>query len=957
MSVYSCIADANNKNIKKMTKFFLHIYDILKGHKPTVVVFLLIIVVVEVWLMTSVHYEEDISKFLPRNEHDKGFTAEFEKLSRQGKIAILFSSADSLHPAASGEIDAAKEYVADNLGYDAGGTDMAYLFQNMPYMLTDKDYKEIDYKLRHLDINETLQADKMLMLMPTGGVASDMLSYDPLHLFSGVLQRMKPDNSRQVISFDSPYGSSETGKNALLADSLEVLMNKAQTKFPSVKISAVGGPVIAVSNARQIKKDSFIAVGIASLLILLLLAVHYRKLSDILFIGLSLAMGWLFAIAGMALIKDSVSIIVLGIGSVIIGIAVNYPLHYIDHLREVGSHREALRDMVQPLLIGNITTVAAFLCLIWLDAQAMRDLGLFGGLMLIGTILFVLIFLPLFVSEGKAGKKSLLKLDFHLPYIPHLSLAVVIITVVLGYFSLRTSFDSNLQNINYMTTQQREDMRWLTAFVGETAVNGNTSDKISKWNNFWASHDMEKAKTAAVQQGFSEDAFAPFWHLTETKFSGDDANNVGRQLVNVLNDSFNYIGYVCAFVVFFFLWFSFGSIELALMSFLPLAVSWIWILGLMQLFGIQFNIVNIILATFIFGQGDDYTIFITEGLMYEYSTGKKRLAAYKRSIMLSAILMFIGIGCLVFAGHPALRSLGAVTLIGMATVVMMAYYIPPLIFRWLTMKKGERREVPITLKRLIYSFNAMLFFLVFMYLGALPYTWLYFHIGKLTEQKKLRYHELIKKVSDWMMRHIPGVNFTWDNSVGETFSRPAVIICNHQSHFDIMCLLRFSPKMIIVTNNWTWHNPFYGMVIHHAEFLPAAEGMDTLLPQLQSLYKRGYSIVIFPEGTRSEDCHIMRFHKGAFYVAQKLGADILPMYIHGQGHVLPKKDFMLREGDMYIEVGRRIKAEDAIAKKSLLEFSKDMRHHYQKHYAELCSRIETDDYWAPYHKSQNTYRL
>ena len=44
-----------------------------------------------------------------------------------------------------------------------------------------------------------------------------------------------------------------------------------------------------------------------------------------------------------------------------------------------------------------------------------------------------------------------------------------------------------------------------------------------------------------------------------------------------------------------------------------MAVSWVWILGLMGLTETEFNIVNIILATFIFGQGDDYTIFMTEG--------------------------------------------------------------------------------------------------------------------------------------------------------------------------------------------------------------------------------------------------------------------------------------------------------------------------------------------------------
>ena len=43
---------------------------------------------------------------------------------------------------------------------------------------------------------------------------------------------------------------------------------------------------------------------------------------------------------------------------------------------------------------------------------------------------------------------------------------------------------------------------------------------------------------------------------------------------------------------------------------------------------ININIVNIILATFIFGQGDDYSIFVTEGALYEYKNGKKNRMHY-----------------------------------------------------------------------------------------------------------------------------------------------------------------------------------------------------------------------------------------------------------------------------------------------------------------------------------------
>jgi hypothetical protein len=115
----------------------------------------------------------------------------------------------------------------------------------------------------------------------------------------------------------------------------------------------------------------------------------------------------------------------------------------------------------------------------------------------------------------------------------------------------------------------------------------------------------------------------------------------------------------------------------------------------------QFNIVNVILATFIFGQGDDYTIFITDGLLNEYAYRKKLLPSYKNSIVISALIMFIGMGSLIVAKHPALHSLAEVTIVGMFTVVLMAWVVPPLIFNWLVRRHGEVRPEPITIPFLL----------------------------------------------------------------------------------------------------------------------------------------------------------------------------------------------------------------------------------------------------------------
>jgi 1-acyl-sn-glycerol-3-phosphate acyltransferase len=241
-------------------------------------------------------------------------------------------------------------------------------------------------------------------------------------------------------------------------------------------------------------------------------------------------------------------------------------------------------------------------------------------------------------------------------------------------------------------------------------------------------------------------------------------------------------------------------------------------------------------------------------------------------------------------------------------------------------------------------------FLLFMYLVMLPFTWLYFHLGRDSEARRLGYHRLLQRLAAFAVRRVPGVSFHLQNMAGETFERPAIVVCNHQSHLDLLCLMMLTPRMVFLTNDWVWHNPFYGMVVHRAEYYPVSNGIENHLQQLRSLYERGYSICVFPEGTRSADYSILRFHQGAFYLAQQLGADVVPVCLHGAGHVLPKRDFLLRRGRIDVEVGQRLTVDAP-----LLEFTRKMRKYYREHYADLCRRLETADYWRPYYRYIQTY--
>lgn len=1068
-----------------MTDFFLRIYDFLAGRKWLAALLSVLLAAICLFLASRLHYEEDISRFLPSDEESSKYSEAYNALGKKNNIILIFSAKDGSEAGEDEISEAIHDFEGVFDAVDSTGmvpqrqitvdSGMAFGMMNevasaYPLYLTEADYQRIDSLLNIPGyISGQLAADRQSLLFPTGDAMVASVRTDPLHLFTPVLQRLRTSaaNSNYDIVEDciftkdghglafltSPYGTSESGMNSTVAELVDEAIKRLEGEHPEVSVSAVGAPLIAVTNATQIKKDSILAISLALLLIGLLLVFTYKRFSDILWIVLSITFGWLFAVGGIALVRDSMSIIVIGVASVIIGIAVNYPLHFMDGLKSGVSPRQNLKEMVEPLLIGNITTIAAFLCLVWLDAVAMQDLGLFGSLMLAGTIIFVLVFLPVFTKARKkeGGTLELGRiLPDKAPSSGWLLVAVMAVTVVMYFLSGRTEFDSDMRNINFMTQNQKRDLEMLqggleqsgykqiyaiaegddqeaalerndnllarldslkskVAFVkgaGNFIPSEKTqSERLVRWNDFWgggrAERLVKELSDESRGQGFAESAFSPFTDILNNEYSVSsgydsslmdsfdgtyilkdngkylivnriycedessaeaikeslrsdgtlvfDTGDISNRLVSVLSGSFDYIGAICSLVVFLFLCLSFRRLELGLLSFFPLAVSWFWILGLMSLLDIRFNIVNIILATFIFGQGDDYTIFITEGLVYEYAYGKKRLATYKNSVFHSAVIMFIGIGALVLAKHPAMRSLGEVTVIGMFIVVVMAYYLPPVIFRWLTEKKGVKRDIPLTLKRLVYSVYALVGYVLLMFLFAYPYTFFHFLFKGGSEESKLKYHQFIQRMSRFLLKRVPGVRFT--QSGENDFSKPSVIVANHQSHLDLICLMALNPKLIFFTNEWVWKNPIYGYVIRKADYIPVNDGVEAHLDKIRALVERGYSLVIFPEGTRTVDGKVGRFHKGAFYVASELGLDITPVFIHGAYDVLPKTDFMLREGSVHLEVGSRIPCS-----KDYRSMTKECHRLFVNHYAELRRTLETPEYLSVYVRYKYLYK-
>ena len=215
-----------------MVRLFETIYDYLSGKRWLVTAFLLVFLMGCVLLSTRIHYEEDISKFLPRDEQNERYTEVYQSLTKQDKIVVVFASKDTLNVTPSDSIEQAMNFFEETLQeVDSTGVIkdlqvhvdesqmmevMDFIGENAPYFLQEDDYRRMDSLLQRPDyIAEQMTENKKLLNLPMAGSRMESLRYDPLHLFTAVLGRMQ--DFRMTSSFEVVNGTVFThdGRSAL----------------------------------------------------------------------------------------------------------------------------------------------------------------------------------------------------------------------------------------------------------------------------------------------------------------------------------------------------------------------------------------------------------------------------------------------------------------------------------------------------------------------------------------------------------------------------------------------------------------------------------------------------------------------------------------------------------------------------------------------------------------------
>lgn len=834
-----------------MTTLFIKIYEYFKYHRAVLWLSMVFLFIATGFFATRIHLEEDLNKLMPSSKNEDGTTKmAFADLRIKDKTFLLFEAqgkaktndeemtstltavcdefVDSLLSRDTAK-DSSQKVIGDvfyNIPEDLMFDGVAFLTEHLPAYIDTTAYSAFDTFLTKEHMIWQMRQNAEDLQGEVGEIFPELIETDPIGMRNVLMSSMAPlmaatggayktidghffvPDSTVCVAFITPqFSATNTGQGSKLFRDLNNLIDSFAVSHPDIKISYHGTPASGYYNSSTIKNDLTTTITGSLILVLAVLFLCMRNKNTIPLLLLPVIFGTLFGLSLMYFIKGQFSLLALGIGAIVLGVAMSYVLHIITHYKYVEDPRKVLEDEVKPVLLGCLTTIGSFMGLIFIKTDLLQDFGLFAAFAIIGTTIFALIYLPHLLPmeknrTNKAAFRLIDKINAY-PFERKKPLLYIIGTAIVAsiafYIAKGTEFDADMGNLGYLSDNTEysekllrdktytEDKTKYFAAQGKTmeealcnfALLSSKLDSLQKlglvkdfthtniifvplkeqqkridaWKSYWTPERLATVRRliteTAPQAGLTADGFETFFEaatadysptplyeagiippgyqstLMEQTMAGDylcftsvrcandsvrgkdtDYNRICDAIatqpnmlvldtyyyttdtLTELNNDFNVLQWVSMAFVFVVLLFSFHfNIRHTLLGFAPILLSWLIVLGAMAMFNVKFNLINIIISTFIFGIGVDYSIFVMNGLISdslapEAAGNRKSVLAYhKTAIFFSAFILIVTVASMLVANHPAIKSVGFATLVGMIAAVVLSYVLQPAIFR------------------------------------------------------------------------------------------------------------------------------------------------------------------------------------------------------------------------------------------------------------------------------------
>lgn len=470
-------------------RFDLHrAYDYLKGRRLRLYAFTLLFLAVCLGALATSTIRADVQTMLPEGENGV-LASDFERLSHSGLSNNVFISLRAKGEATPEDLIRAANGISRQLsaphftiGDPASVKPLRvidFLLDNAPNLMDAKDLDRVDALLTPDLIHDKMTKNFRDLSSPQGIAMKSMIRRDPLGFRDILAPRLRTFSALSDAHVTNGHLFS-TDQRALLltaksdipltdADGAAHLLDRfaqVQKDLPAtVTAELIGGHVHTNANATTIKRDLLIisTAAIAALIVLFLLYFGSARAIGV-FLAPLVAMG--AALGAIALFCDSVSAIVIGFGSVLIGISIDFAMHvYFALARTPDKPGQTMHMISRPIVYCALTSCAAFGALFLSGMPGIRQLALFSIAGLTASAIFSLIVLP-HLCQGAQVKQRPSRQGKTTRQHPKAVLilwsCVMVSCIASGYF---VTIDPDLRSIEYMPqsvheTEQRFNATW-----------------------------------------------------------------------------------------------------------------------------------------------------------------------------------------------------------------------------------------------------------------------------------------------------------------------------------------------------------------------------------------------------------------------------------------------------------------------------------------------------------------
>jgi predicted exporter len=365
---------------------------------------------------------EDISIMLPDTKGELGQGLEFWQASPWSDKVFIRLRAESGAGKRQLSLAAAKlaarlpqEYLPYVLGRKGGEAQVVldYLLQHLPFFLDQAAYQQLGSELGPQMVKKRLGQSRALLIRPQGFVLKQAVQLDPLGLRRFLLAPLRPLSGLGAMD-ERGFALADSGRQALIVAQCSVpptdtkrsramlakLDQLAASCVPEdIEWTVLSAHAYAVANAQVIRQDLRLVLSLSALGLVLVFAMFIRRLRGVWVLTVPLG-GLLWATGVYALAFAEPSAIVLGFGSVLLGVGLDFGVHVYLELEHPDSQGQVVKSQ-GPLLVSVLTSCCGFLILGLSGICGIRQLSFLAVTGIIASGVLALYFLPAFLGSGR----------------------------------------------------------------------------------------------------------------------------------------------------------------------------------------------------------------------------------------------------------------------------------------------------------------------------------------------------------------------------------------------------------------------------------------------------------------------------------------------------------------------------------------------------------------------------